>query len=74
MTTADDVVERAMALATSGVNQEEGVNALLDCCAGRRVSVVLARRALQERGGEALDPPTERALELIEGALAQLPE
>ena len=72
MTTANDVVERAMELGAAGIDEEEAVRALLDCCAGRRVSVVLARRTLEERGTE--DEAAARALQLVESALAQLPE
>ena len=74
MTTADEVRERALALAEAGTEIDEGVDALLECCAGRRVSVVLARRTLLEQEDTEANTPRGRAVELLDGVLVKLPE
>jgi hypothetical protein len=48
MTTADQVMERAIALAEDDTEVDRAVEELLDCCAGRRVSVIVARQRLEE--------------------------
>lgn len=72
MTTADTVMERALALADSGAGDEQAIEELLECCAGKRVSVVMARRHLMEEA-EGSNEGTGRAVELLDGLLARLP-
>ncbi|HYT81266.1 MAG TPA: hypothetical protein VEQ37_18845 [Actinomycetota bacterium] len=72
MTTADEVLQRALALAEGDSVTEDAVAELLDCSAGRRVSVVLARQRIEE----ALrvtpnDLVKARAMSLLDGALEQ---
>ena len=63
MTTADAVTERALGLAESGAEAEDAVAELLDCCAGKRVSVVIARQRLQD---EANGTPSDRRSRAVE--------
>ncbi len=73
MTTADEVRDRALALARAGSATEDAIGELLDCCGDKRVSVVLARREVLDRG-EGPDPVSERAGELLEEVLRRLPQ
>ncbi|HYT77891.1 MAG TPA: hypothetical protein VEQ37_01245 [Actinomycetota bacterium] len=72
MTTADEVLQRALALAAGGSLAEDAVAELLACCAGRRVSLVLARQRVEEG---VRDTPEDlvkaRAMSLLDGALEQ---
>jgi Fe-S cluster biogenesis protein NfuA len=72
MTTADDVQQRALALASGSYETEHAVADLLGCCAGRRVSVVIARQRIEEALRETPDDLVKaRAIRLLDGALAQ---
>jgi hypothetical protein len=73
MTTADEVQEKALALAQAGTPTDEAIRELLDCCAGKRVSVVLARRHVLGPG-DGTDPVRGRAGELLGEVLQRLPE
>jgi hypothetical protein len=73
MTTADEVRQRALALARAGSATEDAIRELLDCCGDKRVSVVLARREVLG-GGDGPDPVSERASELLDEVLRRLPE
>ncbi len=73
MTTADVVIERALALAAARTEEDEAVQDLLSCCAGKRVSVVMARRHLMdEEDGQKEE--AGRAVELLGEVLRRLPE
>ncbi|MFL5797123.1 MAG: hypothetical protein ACJ77A_04210 [Actinomycetota bacterium] len=65
MSTAETLVDRACELAGSGTDTDTAVRELLDCCADRRVSVVMARRSLEERMGADEDPKLARAVEIL---------
>jgi hypothetical protein len=70
MSTAETLADRACDLAGAGADTDTAVRELLDCCADRRVSVVMARRSLVERleGGGA-DPTLSRAVEILDETL-----
>lgn len=70
MTTADEVLQRALALAVGNSAPEDAVVELLDCCAGRRVSIVLARQRIEEALKATPDDLLKaRAVSLLDGAL-----
>jgi hypothetical protein len=73
MTTADEVQDRAVALAEARTSTEEAIQELLDCCGGKRVSVVVARQKLLA-AGDVPDPVSSRAGELLGEVLQRLPE
>ena len=66
MTTAYQVTERALALARSGSEAEDAVADLLNCCAGKRVSVVIARQRLHEETTGTLGETSARAIEFLD--------
>ncbi len=69
MTTSDEVVRTAIALASSGRGDEEAIAEILIASSGRRVSMVLARQHLaQDHGGAPSD--AARAVQLLDAALA----
>jgi hypothetical protein len=72
MATSDEVRATALSLAQSGTSADDAATQLLDCCAGRRVSVVMARQALQE---EAIRNPDDesygRAVEYLDKLLTE---
>jgi hypothetical protein len=74
MTTADVVRERAIRLARAETPAEEAIRDLLECCAEKRVPVVLARqqfmRDVEERPA---DPVASRAVELLDRVLERIP-
>ncbi len=74
MTTAEIVTEKAQELAQGGSEIDEAVEQLLECCADKRVSVVVARHhfleVLEENSG---DPVAARAVEILDGALVKGP-
>jgi hypothetical protein len=69
MSTAETLVDRACDLAGAGADTDTAVRELLDCCADRRVSVVMARRSLEERMAADEDPTLVRAAEILEETL-----
>jgi hypothetical protein len=70
MTTADQVLERAIALAEENSASADAVAELLDCCSGRRVSMVLARQRIEEALRTSPgDLVMARAVNLLDGAL-----
>ena len=70
MSTAETLVDRACDLAGTGADTDTAVRELLDCCADRRVSVVMARRSLEERmRAEQQDPTLARAVEILDETL-----
>ncbi len=72
MTTADEVLQRALALAAGDSVAEDAVAELLDCCAGRRVSMVVARQRIEEALRDTPDDLVKaRARSLLDGALEQ---
>ena len=73
MTTADEVQERALALARAGSATEDAIRELLDGCGDKRVSVVLARREVLD-WEDGPDPVSRRACELLDEVLRRLPE
>ena len=71
MTTAERLEERARELAERGVNVDEAAHELLECCASKRVSVVVARQHFQEEAERNPDDPTaSKAVEMLDAALA----
>ncbi len=72
MTTADIVMERALALAGAGVEDEGAVQEVLSSAGGNRVAVVRARRHLMEES-EDQGEDAGRAVELLEEVLRRLP-
>jgi hypothetical protein len=72
VTTADIVMNRALALAGEPTEEDIAVKDLLECCGDRRVSVVLAHRYLTDRLAKEPDPQTARAAELVERVLRRL--
>jgi hypothetical protein len=71
VTTADIVMERALALAGAGVEDEGAVQEVLSSAGGNRVAVIIARRHLMEESedqGEA-----GHAVELLDEVLRRLP-
>ena len=74
MSTAETLAERAIELAGSGMDTDAAVHDLLDCCADKRVSVVMAKRAIEERIEQGADDPTlPRAVEYLNETLHQGP-
>jgi hypothetical protein len=72
MTTPDEVLQRALALAAGDFLTEDAVAELLDCSAGRRVSMVLARQRIEEALRVTPDDLVKaRAMSLLDGALEQ---
>jgi hypothetical protein len=71
MATSEEVRVTALSLAQAGASADDAVPQLLDCCGGRRVSVVMARQLLQE---EAVRNPDDdvygRAVEYLDALLA----
>jgi len=80
MSTADTVAERAIELAGTGAETDDAVRDLLECCADKRVSVVMAKRHIEERmeesgdgeGGDG-DPTLARAIEILGETLEKGP-
>ena len=72
MTTADTVMDRALALATEPGDTAVAVKELLACCGNRRVSVVMAHRYLLDRLSNQPNDTTARAVELVTEALRYL--
>ncbi len=74
MSTAETLSARALELAGGGMDTDEAVADLLGCCADKRVSVVMAKRSIEERMGEGADDPTlPRAVELLDETLHRGP-
>jgi hypothetical protein len=74
MTTADAVRDRALSLARSGIEREDALRDLQDCCGDRRVSVVRARQQLATAmDSETEQPDQVRAIELLDELLGRLP-
>ena len=74
MSTAETLAERAIELAGTGAETDAAVQDLLECCADKRVSVVMARRAIEEKIQEGSDDPTlPRAVEYLGETLHQGP-
>ena len=72
MTTAELLEQRARELAERGANVDEGAQELLECCASKRVSVVVARQHFQDEAErDPEDPIAPRALEMLDAALAK---
>jgi hypothetical protein len=69
VTTADELADRALALARSGTNTDAAVAELLASSGDRRVAVVLAREHVTERLADLRDPTGTRAMELLDEAL-----
>lgn len=74
MTTADIVMERALALAGEEMDTEEAVRELLEASGDRRVAVVMARRHLLEQAGDGPEGRAARAIDLLDQVLLRLPE
>jgi len=70
MSMSDELMERALSHAQAGTAQEEAVQDLLDCCAGRRVGAVHARQVLLERlEADPSDQIADRAMGLVQEML-----
>jgi hypothetical protein len=72
MTTADTVMDRALALAGSDIDTESAISELKECCGDRRVPVVMARRHLMERLDGGTDERVGRAVVLLDELLLRL--
>lgn len=74
MSTAETLAERAVELAGAGTATDDAVRDLLDCCADKRVSVVMAKRSIEERLADAgEDPALSKAVEYLDETLHQGP-
>ena len=73
MTTATVVMDRALALAQAGTEDEEAISDLLVCCGDNRVAVVMARRHFLEPS-EPQGENAERAVKLLDEVLRRLAE
>jgi hypothetical protein len=74
MSTAEILAERAVELAGTDTDTDAGVQDLLECCADKRVSVVMAKRSIEERiGATGGDPSMARAVELLDETLHRGP-
>jgi hypothetical protein len=74
MTTADVIREKAITLARAETPAEEAIRDLLECCAEKRVPVVLARQQFMRDVEESpTDPVVSRAVELLDRVLERLP-
>jgi hypothetical protein len=74
MTTADAVRERALSLARSGIEREDALRDLQDCCGDRRVSVVRARQQLTTwLDSESDQADAMQAIGLLDELLDRLP-
>jgi hypothetical protein len=72
MTTADEVLQRALALAAGDSVTGDAVAELLNCCAGKRVSMVVARQRIEEALKDKPDDLVKaRAVRFLDGALEQ---
>jgi hypothetical protein len=74
VTTADIVLDRALALAQERTDEETAVLDLLGSCGGNRVAVVIARRNLLAQLESDQQDHAARAAELLEKTLSRLPE
>jgi hypothetical protein len=72
MTTADIVLDRALALAASDMDTEDAISELKESCGGRRVAVVMARRHLLESSNGGTDERAGRAAMLLDELLVRL--
>jgi hypothetical protein len=74
MATADNVREKALALAEAGPVTEEAVEEVLEYCKRRRVPVVLAHQQLvRDLEARPSDPVVAGAADLLEQVLGRLP-
>jgi hypothetical protein len=74
MSTAETLADRAIELAGTGMDTDEAVQGLLDCCADKHVSVVMAKRSIEERLETGADDPSlTRAVELLSETLHRGP-
>jgi hypothetical protein len=72
MTTAQQLEEKAMALAQEGTDTNAAVSELLECSGQKRVSVVVARHHfLEVLEQNASDTVAVRAVELLDEALVR---
>jgi hypothetical protein len=73
MTTAEIIMDRALALARAGAEEEAAISELLTCSGENRVAVVLARRHVLEGAGQP-ESEAARATQLLDGVLERLAE
>lgn len=71
MKTTDVVVERALALASEGYDEESSVRDLLEASMGKRVALVMARQRINEQADAIGADRSVRAVSLIEAAIAK---
>ncbi len=71
MRTTDVVVERALALADEGHDEESSVLDLLEASMGKRVALVMARQRINEQADAIGADRSARAVSLIEAAIAK---
>jgi hypothetical protein len=71
MTTAEIVMERALALAGAGVEDEGAVQEVLSSAGGNRVAVIIARRHLMEESED--QGGAGQAVEILDEVLRRLP-
>ncbi len=73
MTTAELLSERASALAGSDSSDADAIDELLECAAGHRVSVVVAKRRLTEESQGDASGVSARAVTLLQGVIDLIP-
>ena len=73
MSTADIVMDRALALARAGAEEEAAIAELVSCSGENRVAVVMARRQVIDLTGQP-EGETARATELLDEVLVRLAE
>jgi hypothetical protein len=66
----DVVVERAIALASGGRDEESSVRDLLEASMGKRVALVMARQQINVQAAAIGSDRSARALSLIDAAIA----
>ena len=69
MSTSDDLIERSLSLAAKKVPTQEALVDLAACCGRKRVSVLVARRRIQDSVGDAVGDVKTRALQLLDEVL-----
>jgi hypothetical protein len=70
MRTTEVVLERALALAAEGRDEESSVRDLLEASMGKRVALVMARQRIDEQAAAIGVDRSARAISLIDAAIA----
>jgi hypothetical protein len=70
MRTTEVVLERALALAAEGHDEESSVRDLLEASMGKRVALVMARQRIDQQAADIGADRSARAMSLIDAAIA----